>query len=99
MDTDMTTNSTRRMTIHHYHCPTCQSIIIVSLYAPTQSYITINNSRRRRVANNIINLCTVLIVRQYNIQLIVHGKYFCKVDTTTDNTDDDTDNDTDDDNN
>ena len=37
MDTDVTTDSTRRLTIYH-HRPTCQPI---PLYVPTQSYITI----------------------------------------------------------
>jgi len=38
-------------------------------YVPTQSYITINNSRRtrRRVAKSVISSCTVLIGRPYNI--------------------------------
>ena len=39
MDTDVTTDSTRRLTIYH-HRPTCQPI---PLYVPTQSYITIKH--------------------------------------------------------
>jgi len=42
---DLTTNSTRRMTSSLTNIP---NIIIVSSYTPTQSYITINNSSRRR---------------------------------------------------
>ena len=38
------------------------------------------------------------MVWTYNVQLIVHKKYFYKVDTTTDDTDGDTKNNTDDDN-
>jgi len=65
-DTDVTTNSTRRLTSSLTNIP---NIIIVSLFVPTQSYITINNSRRRRkkVAKGVIIFCTVLMVRPYNI--------------------------------
>ena len=47
-DTDVTTDSTRMLTIPHHRCPTYQSIIIVSLYVPTQAYTTNINSRKRR---------------------------------------------------
>ena len=69
-NTDMTTNSTRRLTSSLTNIP---NIMIVSLYVPTQSYTTINNSRRRRrrEAKSVINCCTDLIVVPYSIQLIV----------------------------
>ena len=50
-------------------------IIIVSSYVPAQSYITINNSRRRRmrVAKSAIDCCTVLIVRRlYGSHWTIH---------------------------
>ena len=67
-DTDMTTNSTRRLTIHHDR-PICHPIIIVSLYLPTPSYITINNRSkgRRREAKSNNNCCTALVVQPYSI--------------------------------
>ena len=43
------------------------TIIIVSLYVPTQSYITINNSRRRRVTKSVIIVRTVFMIQPYNI--------------------------------
>ena len=54
--------------------------MIVSLNVSTQSYITINNSRRRRrrVAKSVIDLCTVLMVRPYIIKIIGHGNVFVK---------------------
>ena len=57
-NTDVTTNSTRRMTSSLTNIP---NIIIVSSYVPTQSYITINNSgrRRRKVANSVI-ICVLV---------------------------------------
>jgi len=60
-NTDVTTNSTRRMTSSLTNIP---NIIIISSYVPTQSYITINNSRRRRrrVAKSVVIWCTGLIV-------------------------------------
>jgi len=65
-DTDVTTNSTRRLTSSLTNIP---NIIIVSSYTPTQSYITINNTRRttRREAKSAIDCCTVLIVWSYII--------------------------------
>ena len=55
-DTDVTTNSTRRLASSLTNIP---NIIIVSSYTPTQSYITINNSRRtrRREAKSVL-YCT-----------------------------------------
>ena len=66
MVTGMTTHSTRILTIQHHHRPTCQPILS---YVPTQSYITINNSRRirRREAKSAISSGTVLIGLPYNI--------------------------------
>ena len=90
-DTDVTTNSTRRLQGCHH--PTYQCIIIVLSYVPTHFYITINNSRRRRkrLAKSVIIYCSVLIIRSYNIFNCTWKVFLYKVDTTTDNTDDNTD--------
>ena len=66
VDTDVITNSTRRLTSSLTSIP---NIIIVLSFVPTQSYISINNSRitRRSKAKSAIGCCTVLIIRPYFI--------------------------------